>query len=283
MNANPAWLTTLAVGRDRIEEPTAKVRDIRQHQAVAAIVADPSFAFSCTNPFIEEEVGDYTGPFAFLYYTTDGLMHLRRIGKTGRILSAYDATPDPEPPVTTYHCVCSQFSYLRAEDGVLVTTGCGPTPIGRRSKFAPGHDAKLKKLLVAAYFNGSEHFRVNGEPSSSLLLDHARSISDRYALSVAAMIDNRSRALQREISSLASGLSRPSESRATRAVFRALQVSDGQRNSHEPIGHRFGNDFDVYVDSAKAWLRDHSELKSSTIEKADWASVYNWFILDEPA
>lgn len=174
----------------------------------------------------------------------------------------------------TYWCVCSQFSYTRREDNVLVTTECGPTSIGRRSKFAPGHDAKLKALLVDAYFEGT--LRVCDEPTTDLLLDHARAISDKFCLAVAKLIDVRSRKLRADLDRLA--LSQTGENRETRAVFRALQAPDGQRNSHEPIGASFGSDRVNYEKSAKAWLRDRSELSDRTLVRCDWDAVYDWFI-----
>lgn len=175
---------------------------------------------------------------------------------------------------TTYWCVCSQFSYTRREDNVLVTTECGPTSIGRRSKFAPGHDAKLKSLLVDAYFEGT--LLVCGEATGDLLLDHARAISDKFCMAVAKLIDVRSHKLRDALERSAARLTH--EDRETRAVFRALQAPDGQRNSNEPIGASFGAERRNYEEGAKAWLRDRSELTNRTIERADWDAVYDWFI-----
>ncbi len=84
MNAqNP--LTTLVVGRLREAEDVVPVRDVRQRARVAEIAAASDFAYAVGNPFTAE-VGDYTGPFMFLYYTKNGDMHGKRIGRTGRVL-----------------------------------------------------------------------------------------------------------------------------------------------------------------------------------------------------
>lgn len=75
----------LLVGRRREPEPMAEVRSEAQRRVVAETAAADDFDFACGNPFVPE-VGDYVGPFSFIYYTTDGELHLKRIGKTGRIL-----------------------------------------------------------------------------------------------------------------------------------------------------------------------------------------------------
>lgn len=75
----------LTVGNDRRVEVVHPVRDPRQRAAVAEIAGRDDFEFACNNPFTPE-VGAYVGPFAFLFYTSDGALHTVRIGKTGRIL-----------------------------------------------------------------------------------------------------------------------------------------------------------------------------------------------------
>lgn len=78
--------TTIVVGNQRTVHQIAPVRDPRQRAVVAAIVQADDFAFACGNPFIAV-VGGYTGPFNFLYYTTDGVLHMVRVAKTGKILT----------------------------------------------------------------------------------------------------------------------------------------------------------------------------------------------------
>lgn len=84
-------ITQIPVGNQHEMEPVdASVRTPEQHQVVAEIVGSPEFDFTTCNPF-QPEVGEYTGPFAFLYYTKDGSFHARRIGKRGSILFSYDS------------------------------------------------------------------------------------------------------------------------------------------------------------------------------------------------
>lgn len=81
----PLALAVLPVGRNHEMLPVAPVRTEAQRRTVAAIIVSDDFDFACNNPFTSG-VGDYTGPFTFLWYTTDGALHARRISKTGRTL-----------------------------------------------------------------------------------------------------------------------------------------------------------------------------------------------------
>ncbi len=61
-------------------------RTLAQFEAVRAIVESPDFLASCNPDLFTPDVGAYDGPFAFAYYTKDGLLNVRRIGKAGRTL-----------------------------------------------------------------------------------------------------------------------------------------------------------------------------------------------------
>jgi hypothetical protein len=79
-------MNAILVGNRHLEmEMDSKVRDPRQLETVKKITEDASFDFACCNPFTAE-VGGYTGPFDFIYYTKDGVLRVARIGKTGRVL-----------------------------------------------------------------------------------------------------------------------------------------------------------------------------------------------------
>lgn len=61
-----------------------------------------------------------------------------------------EAKPVKAPKVATA-CACSEFSTLI--DGVTIDTGCTALTV---NKFGPGHDAKLKSLLIKAGVAGAE-------------------------------------------------------------------------------------------------------------------------------
>lgn len=66
------------------------------------------------------------------------------------------------------------------------------------------------------------------------------------------------------------------ESPATKAVFRRL--SHGVGSTHEPVGSTFSLDDPAEFErQAKAYLSDQTNLKSATIDKADWTQVYSYF------
>lgn len=81
-----AVLFSIPVGLSHTLEPVAERRTPAQRERVAAILADSEFDFACDNPFTEEVSPSYRGPFAFLYYTRDGRLHLERIGARGDTL-----------------------------------------------------------------------------------------------------------------------------------------------------------------------------------------------------
>lgn len=61
-----------------------------------------------------------------------------------------EAKPVKEPKVATA-CACSEFSAMI--DGVNVSTACSAQTV---NKFGPGHDAKLKSLLIKAAVANAE-------------------------------------------------------------------------------------------------------------------------------
>jgi hypothetical protein len=93
--------TTIRVGNTYQEEVMVEtVRTPEQHAAVQKIMAQPDFDFACGNPFTEE-VGDYTGPFTFTYYTKDERLRWVRIGKWGAFSSEYSGDEHSEQIPTT--------------------------------------------------------------------------------------------------------------------------------------------------------------------------------------
>lgn len=182
-------------------------------------------------------------------------------------------------------CLCSRFSVRPSKTTALVggstellTTKCSGVTAG--GNFLPGHDAKLKALLVVAYFEGSEALLRDGETFAGGALEAARQVSDRFVMAVAGAIDKESVRLRRRLEVYTSGM--VTESPATKAVFLALQKSL-PGGGHEPVGSSFGADRDDYEAAARAWLRDQSELSERSIERADWDAVYAWFIKGESA
>lgn len=64
---------------------------------------------------------------------------------------------------------------------------------------------------------------------------------------------------------------------STKWVFRNLDKDvGGRRDAWEKLIGRNTSLAD-FRKHASRWLRDHSELKSKTIETADWQEIYNWY------
>lgn len=78
-------LTHIPVGRYYEQSKVEEVRTQQQRDKVEELINDPNFDSATGNPFTAE-VGTYTGPFNFMYYTKDNVLHLVRISKTGRVL-----------------------------------------------------------------------------------------------------------------------------------------------------------------------------------------------------
>jgi hypothetical protein len=167
-------------------------------------------------------------------------------------------------------CGCATLGY-RDRAGVLHHTGCDVTRTpGKGRKFLPGHDAKAKGFLIRAWGNAKGNMMGGHEHA----LDAARQFGDKITMKVAEGISREQRRFAESITA------RIGEDPATRAVMRNLQKSDGQKNSHEPIGYSFGTDLETFTKNAKAWLGDKTELRSSTIEKADYSVAYEHFVID---
>ena len=64
-----------------------EARTEEQFKTVQGIIKSEEFDFTCLsdNPF-DKEIGDYVGPFNFLFYTKRGQLKLIRISKRGTIL-----------------------------------------------------------------------------------------------------------------------------------------------------------------------------------------------------
>jgi hypothetical protein len=134
-------------------------------------------------------------------------------------------------------------------------------------------------LFVKAWFEGPDVLHEQGRDgrwsrTSAGPLEEARLFS--WGLSVSKAIDQQSAKLR------AARVPNPAgESRATRAVMRALQRPDGRPGSHGPIGATFGTDLSVFTGAAQSWLRDKTELSTRTIASADYGVAFNWFINGE--
>jgi hypothetical protein len=72
----------------RLEAIDETLRTPEQLAVFKSIVQSDGFDFMCGNPFEDKfnELKGYTGPTAFIWCTTDGTLHLRRVGKRGRTL-----------------------------------------------------------------------------------------------------------------------------------------------------------------------------------------------------
>jgi hypothetical protein len=154
-------------------------------------------------------------------------------------------------------CACASLGFRK--DGEVVHTGCDTTRTpGNGRKFLPGHDAKAKSILIKAWgypmFGGYEHS-----------IAAARDFG--FSIQVAKGIDRAEKKARGEGS-------------ATKAVMRNLQRADGQRNSQEPIGASFVGEaaaLEEFTTAAKAWLRDKTELRTTTIDNADYNVAYHYF------
>lgn len=170
-------------------------------------------------------------------------------------------------------CGCATLGYRDRETGELVHTGCDVDRLpGKGRTFLPGHDAKAKGFLIRAWGNGGKF--LGGH-------DHALAASyqfgDKITAKVAAGIENERQRSTRVARNRLLRVTVKGESQATRAVMRNLQKSDG----HEPVGYSFGGrhtDLESFIRNAKAWLGDCTELRSSTIENADYTVVYEHFV-----
>ena len=65
---------------------THQSRTLAQFEAVRSIISDPEFLHMVSPDMFSPDVGSYRGPFAFLYYTRDGVLHAIRIGARGQHL-----------------------------------------------------------------------------------------------------------------------------------------------------------------------------------------------------
>jgi hypothetical protein len=83
--------STVLVSNQHTPEPVADRRTPEQRAAVFEIMARPDFDFACSNPFDPDVDPNYAGPFMFIWYTIDGQLHFRRIGKRGKTLWASPA------------------------------------------------------------------------------------------------------------------------------------------------------------------------------------------------
>ncbi|MFS1304467.1 hypothetical protein [Streptosporangium longisporum] len=89
MSTTAAILHVIPVGYFREPSTIQEVRTPAQRETLLAIVNREDFDFACNNPcdeLMKELRPNYTGPFMFLYFTTDGVLHGARIGKRGDIL-----------------------------------------------------------------------------------------------------------------------------------------------------------------------------------------------------
>lgn len=69
----------------------------------------------------------------------------------------------------------------------------------------------------------------------------------------------------------------PTESRATRSVFRSLQ-REREGSLWSQVGEQFPTDSEAdFTESAKAWLGDRSNLGTKTLEEANWPEIYQHF------
>jgi len=78
---------SIPVGESRTLERVYPARSAPQRRFVGSVVALPSFAFACDNPFSQDQLAhSYRGPFWFLWYDTAGRLHAMKIGALGRLL-----------------------------------------------------------------------------------------------------------------------------------------------------------------------------------------------------
>jgi hypothetical protein len=180
-------------------------------------------------------------------------------------------------------CACSTFYALEnvrddTETGDLVwdaeyNTGCQETT---KNTFAPGHDAKLKGWLIKMAFLDVDIRQVSGGMAISAgAMEHAAKFG--FSLQVAAGIDRQTRILaERHLKRMAKEAGK-GESAETKAVMLALQTSQ-PNDMWQPIGLTFlGDTPEAFIDNAKAWLKDKTELSGKQIDGADWDVAYDHF------
>jgi len=110
---------------------------------------------------------------------------------------AGDDEPEDTPAVRTavrsrdlHPCLCSLFEVVDPDTGEVVgSTGCQKST---RSRFAPGHDAKLKSLLISAGVHGR---RVRERNDRTETLRRPLTIANRFGFGeqVKRAISNRRR------------------------------------------------------------------------------------------
>lgn len=170
-------------------------------------------------------------------------------------------------------CGCALLGYRAG--GELVQTGCDTSrEPGKGRTFLPGHDAKAKGFLIRAWGEGGK-FLAGYEHA----LDAARQFGDKITAKVAAGIGRSSRETNRSYLQSKSDEANRYESPATKAVMRNLQKSKPE-SGHEPVGYSFvGRDttLETFTADAKAWLGDKTELRSSTINGADYSVAFDYF------
>jgi len=69
---------------------------------------------------------------------------------------------------------------------------------------------------------------------------------------------------------------RTGDGRATNAVFRNLQKYDNFRSAWQLCLGK-NTSFEDFVANAKRWLKEESQLKTRTIDMANWREIYDYF------
>jgi hypothetical protein len=180
-------------------------------------------------------------------------------------------------------CACSTFYALEnvrddTETGDLVwdaeyNTGCQETT---KNTFAPGHDAKLKGFLIKMSDLDVEIHRTEGGMSITAgPIEHAQKYG--FSVQVAAGIQRKARIrAERHLKRMAKEAGK-GESAETKAVMLALQTSQ-PNDMWQPIGLTLlGDTPEAFIDNAKAWLKDKTELSGKQIDGADWDVAYDHF------
>lgn len=187
--------------------------------------------------------------------------------------------------------------------------GCGNRVGSAKSTFLQGHDQRLisdlstrvtvgemgafqrallclvedpKPLDGAFYYVETDDIqdRIN-TINAAVAARFSIPLADKFASAAMAKWDKSMRQTtaqaEREARRAAKAAARANtESPATKAVFRRLQKSvDG---AHDPVGTTFSmEDVLAFKRDAIAYLGDKTDLKTATIESADWMSVYQYF------
>jgi hypothetical protein len=181
--------------------------------------------------------------------------------------------------------------------------GCGVPTRTVKSRFLQGHDQRLVSALAVEVTVGrltNQQRDVLGFAPADY--DDLGDIQDRINRVAEAVAKQFSEGLARKFNSAAlnkwdqsvkptaedrkahaaakKALLRPAkssgESPATQAVMRNLQAD--KPGTFESVGVSFTlSSLEEYTRQAQAWLGDKSELRSKTIESADWAQVYAYF------